>query len=186
MKILILSPFKTATTSLNCTFKNNNIDVVKTHSYEKEYHDLYSHVFVVTRNQIDTYISAFFQDIDNPEFEYYFGEKEKVLNSSTEELIEHFNKFDWKSYDHLNKEYYLKLLQDHFDVDILIDEDEKYRIETKNGMFFILLRCEYLDEVFDEICDRVKIPKIELERHNVASYKWYNEIYLKFKDKMKS
>ena len=88
-RILILSPFKTATTSLLSTF--NDTYVIKTHDFDSTFHTNYSHVFLVYRNEIDLYISAFFQDIDNPEFEYYYGDVKDVFRADIIELINHFN-----------------------------------------------------------------------------------------------
>lgn len=186
MRVLILSPFKTGTSTLLVSFINNNIETVKLHDFNETLSVDYTHVFVVSRNPHDLYISAFFQDIDNPEFEYHYGTKEQILNATTDELISHFNNINWERYNHLNINYFLQLIKTYFNVDLKRNHDEKYKIVKFNNTHFIYASLEYLSETFEEICKLVDLPDIKLENHNSFEYKWYNDIYKNFISKLKS
>lgn len=181
VRILILSPFKTATTSLLSTF--NDTYVIKTHDFDDTFHTNYSHVFLVCRNETDLFVSAFFQDIDNPEFDYYYGDREKVLESDVDDLIDHFNKIDWKKYNHLNVDYYVELIRKYFDVE-LIRPDVDYNITEKNGTYFIFVRMEKLNHVFEKICIETGLKYDKLTNCNEYQYKWYREKYIEFKEKL--
>lgn len=185
MNVLILSPFKTGTTSLFATFKSNNVDVIKLHDIDETFHTDYSHIFLITRNQKDLYLSAFFQDIDNPEFEYYFGTQQEVLEADISDLISHFNRFDFSKYSHLDINHYLDLLKKYFKVNIPnLSEDEEFKIVYSNKKYFIFIRLECLDKCFDEVCYVSHLPAFDLETHNSALYKWYSNIYSEFKSKI--
>lgn len=185
LKILILSPFKTGTTTLTATFCNHNIDCMKLHDFDHTFHTDYSHVFLISRNNLELYASAFFQDIANPEFEYYFGTREQVLNADIDTLISHFKKFDWDKYNHLNIDYFIKIIELYFNINLnhddkLIIKNDKYRLLKNNNTYFIFAKLENLTESFDEICKQSDLPEIKLEEHNFSSYKWYSEVYKKF------
>lgn len=175
MKILILSPFKTATTSLLVTFMDNNIPVIKLHGFDETFDTDYTHIFLVSRDKHKLYLSAFFQDIDNPEFEYYYGSQDDVLSASDDELINHYSKFDFTKYEHLNIEHYVDLINKYFNADINIDSD--YSIDNTTGKYIIHIKLECLDKVFSEVCHLSGLPQLELQSHNSSTYKWYSQVY---------
>jgi len=184
MNILILSPFKTGTTSLYATFYENNINVLKLHDIDHTFHTDYSHVFLLTRERKKLYLSAYFQDIDNPEFEYHYGTQEEVLNADISDIIKHYKKFNFEKYTHLDIKYYLNLLEKYFDVQIEdLKDEEKYNVALKNNTYFIFIRLENLSDVFEQVCLQTNLPEnIKLQSHNSSQYKWYSDLYNRMTD----
>lgn len=86
MLILLITPFKVASSSLEHTIKNLGIKIVKIHGWGDKENQLYNlneftHIITIFREPIKIYMSALFQDIICPEYPYYFGDKHKVLNT---------------------------------------------------------------------------------------------------------
>jgi hypothetical protein len=187
--IAIISPFKTATTSLNTAFFNLNIRTFKYHGLndylvQQNPPNHFTHVFLLIRDPLSTYISAYFQDIDNDYYVYYYGNKEKILSSSIDQLIDHFQSFNWKSFDHVNHEYFYSCIEKYFNVTLKRIENENYWITKANNQHFIVLKTEYLDHEIDNICTQTGLPKLFLEKHNNSEDKWYGKKYKEMKEKI--
>jgi len=183
MNVGIISPFKTGTTSLNTALFNAGIKTLKSHGFNDEISkthppNSFTHIFLLLRDPKSTYLSAYFQDIDIVDYSYYYGDREKVLNADPNELIEHFKSFNWNLFPHVNHDYFYECIEKYFNVNLKrIDEDEKFWISEKMGTFFIIIRTEKLNEVIDEVCFRVGLPKLVIEKHNNSQDKWYVKKY---------
>ena len=188
--VAIIAPFKTATTSLNTALFNLGIRSLKYHGFNDELAqeyppDKFTHVFLLVRDLTSTYISAYFQDIENEHYLYYYGTKEEVLEASVEELIDHFHSFDWRLFPHVNHDYFYECIQKYFEVELRkLREDEKYYVVENNGRFIVVLRTEFLDESISNICSEVGLPMLNIEKHNNSVDKWYWKKYQEMKERL--
>lgn len=99
MNVLVVSPYKTGTHSIEVACINSGIPVTRTHG---KCTNSPSHVITMVRNFTDQIISAYFQDISTLEYVYHFGTHAEVLAATQDALVLHFLKFDWTSYEHLS------------------------------------------------------------------------------------
>jgi hypothetical protein len=59
-------------------------------------------IITLIRPQKEIFVSAYFQDIDDTRFPYFFGSRSEVEKASAEVLVEHFLGFDWNACPHLS------------------------------------------------------------------------------------
>jgi hypothetical protein len=188
--VAIIAPFKTATTSLNTALFSAGVRTFKYHGFDDELCKIYppegfSHVFLLIRDPLSTYVSAYFQDIDVEGYVYYFGSQERVLETSVDELLEHFRSFMWSEFSHVNHEYFYECIEKYFEVKLKrLDVEESFCVFKKKDRYFVVVRTEELDANIDGICNVTGLPKLTLERHNNSKDKWYFEKYEMMKERL--
>lgn len=176
MKIIINGAFKTGTSTIKETLKNNNIETTKIHCSNFEN----NHIYLTTiRNQKEIYLSSFFQDIHIPKYDYclfhndeniqlydkmkknkenpdkFFREKYLKIEKNENFINELLNKFlnvDWTKYNYLQNKTHLHNLN-------IIDENVQKIPFKKNGYFIYENKDKNIKIVFIDykIIDNVDI-----------------------------
>jgi hypothetical protein len=199
--ILICGGFKTGTNTLQNTFLSP-----RTHSLflcDLKNEDTISKVIVLFRDNESVYMSAFFQDILIPDYEYSpfakgnflhehinVSEQEKrILINKTDvnELIEHYNKINWDKYIHLNNKNRLAILNYYYDIQISYTSRELqvFKIERENNktLKIIALHTNTINNHFDKLKKEIydsSMPDMVLKSGNIGSKKWYSNKYKEF------
>lgn len=194
--VVILNPFKAGSSTLEEILnKSPHIFSKKFHTYSPEDMKIMppetvSHVIMIYRDPIDLYISAFFEDITKPEYSYYYGSQEKVLNASPDDLINHFKKFPWPIYGWLNYTYYINTIGDTFEIDKsnivnFISSQDTHKIINgqykNNNIVCLLLKTKHLNDSVDVINNVFNVNIKNMEKHRNGENMWYGEKYIQFK-----
>lgn len=188
VNILILSPYKTATSTLEKTFKEKYTTNKFHHFYEVKSIEQVTHIFILHRNLFDLYTAAYFQDIDVEKYDYYYGSREEVLNASIDSLVEHFLKFDWKKYDYLDVNYHIKSIEEHFKIklDFQLKKDCQIMKLNKSNVHISIIKVEELNQVFNQVCRLTGLTdSLDLKNTNCSEEKWYSEKIKPFREELK-
>lgn len=185
--ILILSPYKTATTTLEKTFKEKYNSNKFHHFKEVESIEQFTHIFILHRNLFDLYTSAYFQDINDKRYDYYYGTKGEVLNASIDDLVNHFLKFDWKKYDYLDVNYHIRSIEDHFKIKLNFQPKKDCHIMKllKSNIHIVIIKVEELNQVFNQVCRMTGLLELKLKNENCSQDKWYSEKIKLFREELK-
>jgi hypothetical protein len=184
--ILILSPYKTTTTTLDRTFKEKYYLNKFHHFREVKSIEQFTHIFILHRKLFDLYTAAYFQDIDVQRYDYYYGTREEVLNASVDDLVNHFLKFDWKKYDYLNVNYHIKSIEDHFKIKLDFQPKKDCQIIKllKSNVHIVIIRVEELNQVFNQVCRMTGLIEMKLKNENCSEDKWYSEKIKLFREEL--
>ncbi len=190
MKVLLLTMFKVGSTTIANILHRHKIPFVKLHQYDnwaqkQDPIESFTHIITLVRDPVDLYISAMFQDISMPAYEYYYGEKWHVLRDPVTKLINHFDKIDWSKYRWLNFDYYAGIFLNKFRVDVY--KDMVYDKEKGFGKVgkLLILDMNKLDDNIGTISGFLdnKIKVGSYYRHNDGEIKWYSNKYKEFREK---
>lgn len=197
-KTLVLSMFKTGSCTIGGTLDVNGVEVVRTHDFNEvsAAHPAMSFRYIITavRDPYRQFISAFFEDMCSPSYPYYFGDRARVESADVDLLIDHFLKYPWHTYDHLNFEIYRQQIIDNFDVDIY---DYPFDVATgmhmyanSRGQIIIVMTAERINQNMPELMRRLYrvdnfIPE-KINQCNLAAQKWYDDVYRKFIERLEA
>lgn len=142
------------------------------------------------REPISRNISAFFQNIARRGHYWYFGGRDSVLNTSIDEIIAHFNSlhtneivnniFPWFAKDS-EKYFYNSTGVSIYNYPF--DRERGYTIIKENGISIFLYKLEKLHEIRESLTTFLGLPSdIDFLKANIATDKWYNDVYKKFLD----
>lgn len=199
-EILVFNPFKVGSSTLEEMINRTpNLRATKFHSYDQSQQkkippEKVSATILVYRDPIELYMSAFFEDCNKPSYPYYYGTNEDVLAASTDQLINHFNKFPWETYQWLNYEYYINQLNTLFNINKqeitnFMKSCEKYKVikgdYLSKPIVCLLLKTKYLNQSVEIINQTLGTNIIKMEKHRAAENRWYNQKYIEFQEKMK-
>ena len=198
-EILVFNPFKVGSSTLEYILNRmENTKATKFHAYDLKQQtrvppeNVHS-VILVYRNPIELYMSAFFEDCTQSAYPYYYGTQEQVRSATAEQLVNHFNKFDWTQYQWLNYGYYIEQLNKIFDVDkndvwSFINSNEKYKVlngrHNAKNVVCLLLKTKHLYESVDVINSALDVELKKMECHRAAKNRWYFSKYKEFKELM--
>ena len=202
-KILILTPFRVGSTSIQKTLlSQTDLTVHKLHSYDQQDYkiippNLVNAIIFIHRQPIDLYISAYFADCTRPEYPYYFGTLKQVLDAPIDTLIAHFKSFNWETFGWLNYDYYINTLHETFKIDtdeikafISSDSKEKFKLlvgqSDSQFILFIMLKTQYLDESLHIINTVLNVNVKKMEKHRTAQASAYAKKYFDFKKRFET
>lgn len=150
-------------------------------------------VITLVRPVRQIYLSAFFQDLTNDSYPYFFGTQEDVLNASIEELVNHFLGIEWESYSHLQVKCNAMQIKGFCGVDytqdFLPEARESFKVYTgasNDGPVQVAVAKMSIlsDEIeYPRFIKALKLPlAIRVQRFsnsesNLAEDKWYSEKY---------
>ena len=221
MQTLIYTPFKVGSCSLYSYLRNNNITtgkwlksqeiidpdkliIIKLHSDTYKIKEIINQhmpqfspniIFTIIRDPREIYMSAYFQDITNPGYPYYFDCADNVVSCDVNDLVNHFLSFSWDEYEHVNLYTCIKTLEEYTGIDIFgqsFDKTNKYKIYQNDKFKLCILNIELLNnkEIIKQICNELGYPPEIIDGillacgSNISSDKWYAEKYKEFKKAM--
>jgi len=187
----VCGPFKSSTSTWQARFEQiHNIEVwPEKHALIQDWKSKVAIVFVPIRDQREIYMSAFFQDIDQPAYDYYFHEDRSVITrTGASDLIAHYNKFSWEDYEHLQYTGVLAALGED-----PLQPDERYRVsQSRTGKPTVILfdikwnnDFETIQSCFQSVAPlRAVKENIVAVNSNIGNLKWYAKAYHEFKQIM--
>lgn len=196
--IIIYTPFKTSSSSLQTTLNKNKIKNIKYHNkcyqcpildynLDLKYfiNDENNKIIIsLVRKPTDLYLSAYFQDIDCDSYEYcYSTNRDEILKTSVDELLSFFYTFNWKKYVYLNIE---ELVSEYEDLisknEIKLIESTNYykKYISKNNQQLYLVDSKQIERFLKEIFN------LKIINENQSDEKWYKTKYLECKNKLSS
>ena len=189
MKILILTPFKTAShTLLELLNIKLNFATLRTHGYleNQEFSpNQVTHIITLDREDSELWmLSRMFQDIDQLKYyPYAFSNNpQDVLNATPQEILNKFDSFDWLPYK--NDPYYFETIQKEFGI---VLEKGCYGIFTNEntGQKVYYMSVEKFDSELVQFAQFLGISHATLQENlihkNTADEKWYSSKYLETK-----
>jgi hypothetical protein len=212
INVVIMGTFKSGTNSLHETFINN--DIISTRIHLEPLIDN-TYYFIPIRNQKEIYLSAYFQDIHQPSYEYsllnYLNvklDKTKIHDVEYlkniymklkkdkyfyEHLYKNFIEKKWEKYEHLSNSHILKIINNIDKSFIKIPfKKNNYTIHNiidKNiKIIFLDIKIISNSSVLNNIFTELKLPYHikNIYFSNIGSYKFYNEDYKYLIDRLKS
>jgi hypothetical protein len=206
MKIIVYGTFKSGTSTLEKRFLmlNDNYQVQKIHpcKLSDKINDL-DILIVPIRSQKEIFMSAYFQDITKPQYDYYYGNQHEVIHANTECLLNKFYKQKWDTYHYLRTQSIFDDIESFSEIKIdykfitKSDYERKYKIidtvykpTNKNiKILFVDLYATNTYENFNSIIldlglDNSKVHNVFNMIGNKGTEKWYGDVYKKFKKEL--
>lgn len=191
-KTLIVTMFKVGCCTIAGTLLDHGIEAIRTHDYDEtliQQHPPESFEYIITaiRDPYHQAISAFFQDITTDGYPFKYGDESTVLAAKPAELVDHFLKFPWESYEPLNLDLYQRTIRAHFEIDIYVepfDRDRGWSIyQNSRGQKIIVVTTDHLNEFLVELMHLMGKAIFQVDQihaYNTARDKWYYHIYTEF------
>lgn len=183
-RVIVFTPFKTGSTSICVSLQKAGHGFAKIHT-ETELAALdlseYDALITCSRKQSEIYASAFFHDICSRDVPYYYGTRQQVLEATPEQLLRHFSRFDWTSFQWLNFEHHAEAIRKRTGIDPTLRFGQCVSVFRSSACPVISFRTDRLDDCFDTGCLLAGLGRIPLSGHeNVGTDKWYSEKYHQF------
>ena len=205
-KILLITPFKVGSSSL-CSLLVKSYNYNMTWESHADRYTQYSHNkfvlrghtalddnlinskqfdiwFTIIRKPSDIYISGYFQDIINPVYPYYFGDKNKVLSANPTDILTHFLTFDWTKYAQFSYNFNFSSILKYTGVNIWnesFNKEKGYTIYNSpiRKMKVVVLTLSVLHNNINSVLRDLGInsPNSGIPADNISSKKWYGKQY---------
>ena len=163
--------------------------VLHTHDHEtaKEYIEKWGTrcdaLIVITgfREPLARCISAYFQNLTNPQNHWYVGKKKQVKDKSVEWLI---NDFNAKAVPHIQnrigpwlQDYERTIQQEMKD----FPKEQGYQKASSDNVHFYVYKLESMTKFYEAMSDDPHLSKLKLVNSNKSEEKWYVDLYREFK-----
>ncbi|WP_321461203.1 putative capsular polysaccharide synthesis family protein [uncultured Vibrio sp.] len=141
-------------------------------------------IVTLVRDPIATVLSRFFQDLH---LQFIEGKKNEAIHNDMDVTYQHLeNCFD--NYINLNyfADWFDNELKRNFKIDVMgqqIDSTQPFFTFDNNQAKVLLIKCEKLSSLDQEIGHFLDVDNFELKNSNEAKNKWYSNIYQYFKQK---
>ncbi|EMI56487.1 hypothetical protein RSSM_02078 [Rhodopirellula sallentina SM41] len=151
----------------------------------------FQRIITLVRPAREIYLSAFFQNIDDSNYDYHFGSRDSVLNASTQSLADHFMSVPWNRYPHLQFSHNAQAIEEYCGVDYRNDflgfpktTFHVYHGNTEDGAVMVAVaRMNVLRHrrTFCKFIESLGLPfpfrtsKISMLSSNVSASKWYSD-----------
>ena len=217
MKILVYTPYKVGSTKLSEAFRRSDFIIkgcyrenhflehdenfwqydnylLKAHACDLKRlltdNKKFDYLFTIVRKPADLFLSAFFQDITNEAYPYFYGTKQEVLSGEKSHILQHFLKFDYSKLKNLSINWNFNEIEKASKVNLWeepFDKNLGYSvIKSKTDSFrkVILLTMETLRDLdkckhlFLSLGLKVYFDALEV---NSAQDKWYSSLYKEIK-----
>ncbi len=215
-KVILCTPFKVGSNSmlriLQCNYSfswiwtNSGKEKVDKKYHQKKRFILRNHVtqlepilvdkdlkfdcwITIIRKPYEIYPSGYFQDITTPDYPYYFGNKQRVNQASTQVLLNHFLSFDWSTFNQTNYHYNFEKILQFTGVNIWEKDFNKlkgfsvYPSKKSNVKRVGVIRFDKLNdrdtllEFFREIKIISSRNAIVIKKNNLSHHKFYYSQY---------
>ena len=211
-KIIIITPFKTGSTTLSKSLQHDGFMVVAERNKNIEYlyrkHNYFmlkGHTavprmflnqnkfdvwFTIIRKPTEIYPSAYFQEITNRGNSTNFGDKDKVIGANVNDMIDHFMKYDWDKMSHTSYDFNFDEIYKYTNIDIM-----KLTFDKKRGFSIykspirttkvVVLTIESIFK-YKQILQMLglHIKDSVNQNRNMSKNKWYSSKYEEFKSKL--
>jgi len=185
MKILVFTPFKTASHSLLELLQTKlNFTTLRTHGYLEKYLFLpreTTHIITLDREDVELWmLSRMFQDIDQlRHYPYaYSDNQEDVLRATPQQILDKFHAFDWSLY--ANDDYYFDKIKKEFGISLKRGDYGIFTNDT-TGQKVYYMSVEKFDDNLDLFASFLGVPVKTISDNfvhkNTAEEKWYSEKY---------
>ncbi|BDR15207.1 putative capsular polysaccharide synthesis family protein [Vibrio sp. STUT-A11] len=139
-------------------------------------------IVTLVRDPIATVLSRFFQDLH---LQFIEGKKNEAIHNDMDVTYQHLeNCFD----NYINLNYFANWfdneLKRNFKIDVMsqqIDSTQPFFTFNNNQAEVLLIKCEKLSLLDQEIGQFLNVDNFELKNSNEAKNKWYSNIYQYFK-----
>lgn len=215
-KLVIVTPFKCGSSTLSTiltkhygyklsweknkdnsdSYKKNKKFILRGHDkldYKLLRYNKFDIWFTIIRKPTDIYLSAYFQDINCKNYPYYFGDENKVLKTPTQELVDHFLKFNWDNFSQCSYFFNFQQIYNFTKIKIMnntFNKTKGYSIYKSpvRKIKVVVLTIESLSKIQNILSELgFNIEKnIENIKDNNADKKWYSEKYKDFKKNIPS
>lgn len=141
-------------------------------------------IVTLVRDPIATVLSRFFQDLH---LQFIEGKKNEAIHNDMDVTYQHLEHcFD--NYINLNyfADWFDNELKRNFNIDVMaqqIDSSQPFFTFSNNQAEVLLIKCEKLSSLDQEIGHFLNVDNFELKNSNEAKNKWYSNIYQYFKQK---
>ena len=191
--VLVFAPYKTGTMSVYNAIKATGLDCHRLHGYDYDDQlecppETVTHIITIDRsNKLEWWLSAFFQDITEPEYPYYYSESETdILNTSPQELLDHFLKWPWAEYRWTNWEYYQNTIYQVFGIELIqgqygVFNSQKLDIERVAHPKVFYINLESLNDCEEDLEKFLGVEFLTIPKTNTGSTKWYAKKYKEVK-----
>jgi hypothetical protein len=213
-RIILITPFKTGSTTLSKSLQNDGFMVVAERNKNIEYlYKRYNYFivkghtaiprtflnqnkfdvwFTIIRKPTEIYPSAYFQEITNSGHSTYYGDKDKVLGANVNHMIEHFMKYDWDKMSHTSYDFNFDEIYKYTNIDIT-----KLTFDKKRGfsIYKSPIRTTKVVVLTIESISKYKkmlqmlgldIKNNTIQNSNISKNKWYSNKYEEFKTNLPS
>lgn len=141
-------------------------------------------IVTLVRDPIATVLSRFFQDLH---FQFIEGKRNEAIHNDMDVTYQHLeNCFD----NYINLNYFANWfdneLKRNFKIDVMgqqIDNTQPFFTFSNSQAEVLLIKCEKLSSLDQEIGHFLNVDNFELKNSNEAKNKWYSNIYQYFKQK---
>ena len=211
-KIIIITPFKTGSTTLSKSLQHDGFIVVAERNKNIEYlYRKYNYFivkghtavprmflnenkfdvwFTIIRKPTEIYPSAYFQEITNRGHSTYFGDKDAVLGANVNDMVAHFMKYDWDKLSHTSYDFNFDEIYKYTNIDIM-----KLTFDKKRGFSIYkssIRRTKVVVLTIESISKYKKILQMlgldikdnRIQNSNISKNKWYSKKYEEFKRKL--
>lgn len=211
-KIIIITPYKTGSTTLSKSLQNDGFKVVAERNNDIEYlYRKYNYFivkghtaiprrflnqndfdvwFTIIRKPTEIYPSAYFQEIINIGQITHYGDKEKVLGANINDMIEHFMSYDWDKMSHTSYNFNFNEIHKYTKIDIMnLSFDKKrgfsiYKSPIRKTKVIVLT----IESIF-KYKEILKMLGLNIkdsinQNSNVGKNKWYSKKYEEFKSNL--
>lgn len=187
MRVLIYTPFKTAShTLLELLETQLRIPTVRTHAFVNNLEfntKTVTHIITMDREDSELWmLSRMFQDIDQPAYPYSFSKsREIILKATPEELLRHFENFDWHEY--INDSTFFNDIKNHYH--IVLQKGKYGTFCNENDVKVFYCSVEKFNASLDQFAEFLGLSLETIVQHikdkNTSCEKWYSELYAKTK-----
>ena len=211
-KIIIITPFKTGSTTLSKSLQHDGFIVVAERNKNIEYlYRKYNYFivkghtavprmflnenkfdvwFTIIRKPTEIYPSAYFQEITNRGHSTYFGDKDAVLGANVNDMVAHFMKYDWDKLSHTSYDFNFDEIYKYTNIDIMKLTFDKKRgfsiykspIRTTKVVVLTIESISKYKKMLQMLGLDIKDNRIQ--NSNISKNKWYSKKYEEFKRKL--
>lgn len=210
--IIVWGMFKVGSTTIYNTLKTNfpHNNIIKSHTninFLTDTDDISTIIVPIRKNKIKQYISAYFMDIDVPDYEYSpFNrilntfinlpkhQKQKIINiTDIKLLIDDFNTIEWDNYEWLSTKKSMDLIYSEFTFGEILDINDISDLkiikgnrnkDNKKVTFIFIITEEINKKNMLNICKNSNLDinenTFKMVNSNIGTKKWYAKKYKEF------
>jgi hypothetical protein len=205
MKYLVYTPFRCGSSYLTRFIEKNTNTTAKFFDNYKDFKDgknlilkchseiidddvEFDYIFTCIRKPTDIFASSFIKDINTDKDRYPYHYTKEVIFENMNDIINHFQKFDWDAYEWLSYDYNFIQLRKFTGINIWnegFDKNKGYAIFDTNPKLIIITHDIMFNrfDLFQELCrDELKFSNLNKGVFSFRNSDNYGDFYKTFLD----
>lgn len=150
----------------------------------------------IIRKPLEMIPSCYFQDIDNPEYPYFFGTRRQVKKTKIQALREAFRGFEWERWPAVSYDFNFARIKAHTGLDLWqepFDRQKGFMVHKSRWGRFERVGVIRIDKIGDRsalfeffsrlgLMDKTKSDRSDIcvKKNNQSRTKWYGRVYERF------